>query len=160
MPRKLTVGARIDPEDKSAGKTALKTAVEIAASEKTAAAEKFPTDLKQAFALLATVNAEQVSTAEEWEEKQPRLKALKVHIHKLQQGLPLVETKSGDINHAHMTEVMGGMKLALRVKAYPEVAAVVAERDALKKANLEMAAVVAERDAEIVALKAQIPPKA
>ncbi len=141
MAAKQTVGARFEAEGKK--KSPLKTAVQIAAEEKSAAAEKFPTDLKAAFALLAEINAEPVDTQDEWDEKQPRLKALKAHIHQLQQGLPLLETKSGDVDHAHMIRVTNAMKLDATARAHPEVAAVIAERDALAK---ELAALKAPKE--------------
>ena len=122
-------------------KTPLKTASEIAVDvEKAAATEKFPAKLTDATALLRKTEATEVNSQEDWETLQPILIALRLHVHKLQQGLPVLESKSTDFNHVHMRNVMQDMQLKTIIRTNPLVKDLLAERDALKKENEKLKA--------------------
>lgn len=60
------------------------------------AAEKLPDNFKDALALLEKLNHEPVANREEWEAKQPKLRAVKKLVHKLQQGLPTIASSAND----------------------------------------------------------------
>ena len=131
---KITAGQQWESGDKLAKKP-LKSAAELAAVEKTATATdwKFPATLAEAFALLKEVSAAPVVSEDEWESAQPKLKALKLHVYKLQQGLPVVAAKSSDFNHSHMHGVMRELQLRQLVRTNPVIGDLMKENESLKK---------------------------
>lgn len=136
MAQKQTAGARFEPIDSKVGIEKPSPAVEeaVAKAEASAKKEKFPAGLKDAIALLAQINAEPVSNRDEWLAKQPRLRALKQHVHKLQQGLPVLETTGND--SAYSAESRAGLvrtKLEMLARTNPDVKSLLDERDRLAK---------------------------
>lgn len=126
--------------DKKSNPKKLKTAVEVAAIEAQAAVEKFPEGLKESFALLAEIKGEVVTNEDEGEARSARITALSKHIAAIQQGLPLVHSKSGDQNHQHFTSVISQMKLDRLTRTNPEVKELLAD----KKASETKLAAIAE----------------
>ena len=118
-------------------KSPLKTSVEIADMQKAAATTdwKFPSTLTEATAILKSVRETTVNSETEWEALQPKLTALKMHVFKLQQGLPVTETKSTDFDHRHMMGVMRDMQLKQLVRTNPLIKDLVDEVDKLRKAK-------------------------
>ena len=79
--------------------TPLKTSLEAAsapAKPAVAITEKFPADYKTAFGLLAEIQKIDPQNEVEAETKAARIKALMRHIAVVQQGLPVIPSKSSD----------------------------------------------------------------
>jgi hypothetical protein len=118
---KKTAGERWVPIDsKTATHAPLKTVEEIAAEkaavERAIAAETFP-DFTGSLELLRNLNDEEVATQEEWKARQPRLRALKAHIHKIQQGLPTIPTTADQQMAPILHRGNGPQHRAARIKA-------------------------------------------
>lgn len=131
-----TAGEKFEGIDsKVAAPKPLKTAAELAQETEEAKAETFPDNFKDSLALLQKLNAELVSTEEEWQAKQPLLNALKAHVFQVQQGLPPSPSKADD--HASVwvkrNEDVKRQKLEILGRSNPEVKELLAEHDALKK---------------------------
>ena len=138
---KKTAGQPWHGIDAEKPKSPLKTSVEIAEAQKAAekADWKFPAGLKGAGELLKTVRETPVNSEQEWEALQPKLTALKLHVNKLQQGLPLLPTKSTDFDHKHLMGVMREMQLKQLVRTNPLIKDLVDELAAAKLKILELA---------------------
>ena len=137
MARK-TAGERFEPDDPTIPVPAVKpkSAADLAAEEAAAVkAEKLPDNLKDAFALLHKLNAEPVSSREEWEAKQPRLRAIKKLCNKLQQGLPVCPPNANDYAAGWAQRLANEERQALEQLAVrmPAVRAMLDENDSLKK---------------------------
>jgi predicted nucleic acid-binding Zn-ribbon protein len=115
-------------------KTKLKSAVQIAEIAAEAEKETFPKDLKAAFALLEKVKSTVVSNEDEGDKREARILALSKHIAKIQQGLPVIATKSGDIDHFQRSKVLTAMKLDRLTRTNPEIKELVAKLDTIVKA--------------------------
>jgi hypothetical protein len=87
--------------------TPLKTKLEAAnaPAKPVAVTETFPADLKAAFALLNEIKGIEPKNEDEAEAKSARIKALMVHLAKIQQGLPVIPSKSSDHQPRHRSVV-------------------------------------------------------
>jgi hypothetical protein len=131
MAKNLKVGERLEQRSKPAP-AAEELAEQVA---QVASNEKFPSTFAESIALLAKVSAETVSSEEEWDAKQPMLRALKAHVFAIQQGLPIIST-----NEHVSVKVYGyrraGLqrtKLNLLAREHVEVKELLAHCDALEK---------------------------
>jgi hypothetical protein len=103
--------------------TPLKTKLEAAlvpAKPAVAITEAFPADLKLAFALLEEIKKIEPKNEVETENKAARISALMRHIHVIQQGLPVIPSKSTDHQSRHRS-VMRLHKLDRLAANSPEV---------------------------------------
>jgi hypothetical protein len=120
-PPKKTAAERWHPIDsKLATPAPLKTVAEIAAAKKEAGSEKFPATFKESLVLLQKLSTESVKGQKDWAEKQPRLEALKRHVHEIQQGLPVIPTTAnqqivGVLRDANAPELRRARMEALQV---------------------------------------------
>lgn len=129
MAAKLTAGERPQSRHKPAPPLAQVEAAALAV----AATEKFPDTFAEALKLLQARSRETVANEEEWDAKQPLLLALKAHVFKLQQGLPVVHTSANDLAECHVRRDAGMKELKLQAlgRSHREVAELLAERDTL-----------------------------
>lgn len=87
--------------------TPLKTKFEAAnaPAKPVAVTETFPADLKAAFALLNEIKGIVPKNDDESEAKAARIKNLMGHLSKIQQGLPVIPSKSTDHQPRHRSVV-------------------------------------------------------
>lgn len=111
-----------------------------AAAEKVSAAEKFPENFSDSLALYKQLSAEPVGSEDEWLEKQPRLAALKAHVAKIQQGLPVIPASSNDHASVHLFRQAGEQRTKLErlARSLPEVKALLEKCDVLEKQIAEL----------------------
>jgi len=129
MATKLTAGQR--PEKRSKPAPAPEELAEQVSE--VAAAEKFPDNFADSLKLLQELSAETVTSEEEWNDKQPRLLALKAHVFKIQQGLPVVH-ENEHVTQAVYLERRAGLqrtKLELLGRENTAVKELLAAYDAL-----------------------------
>ena len=133
MARKQNIGERFEREPGEAVADVAPSA--IAAAVETAKAESLPEGLKESYELLAKVSAEAVSNHAEWRLKQPRLEAIKAHIHKLGQGLPTIAPNANDHAAGWAQRLDRDNRMILKQLAYtnPAVRALLKENEDLKK---------------------------
>ena len=74
MAEKLTVGVKPESRKKPA------TDPKFLSEQEAVSSEKFPDNFADSLKLLKELSAEPVSSEEEWDSKQPKLKALKAHV--------------------------------------------------------------------------------
>ncbi len=84
--------------------------------------------------LLGQINSEPVSTHTEWLLKQPRLNAIKVHLFKLQQGLPVIHSTGNDPAYS-LAARMGEKRtrLLIMARSNPAIKELLNERDSLAR---------------------------
>lgn len=154
---KRTAGQRWEPDGGGKDKKPLKSAQDIAA-EAAQVTDKFPDKLPSAIEALNKLSATEVKSQEDWEALQPKLHALRLHVHKLQQGLPVLASSSGDFDHGHMRSVMQELQLKQLVRTNPLIKDLLEERDALLKAKAPEALTsrLAELEAALAAAEAKI----
>lgn len=126
--------------------TPLRTAEEISkdksemeTAQDEATKEKFPTTHKGCMALLETLSNEQVETRRQWELKQPRIKALRLHMFHITQGLPIVIPDATSLALAHQTRrpALREMLLKNLGRTNPAIKELIDQRNLLLASNVE-----------------------
>lgn len=102
--------------------------------------EKFPDSFNDALKLLQNLTDEPVKSAEEHERKKPRITALKAHVFRLQQGLPVVHSSGNDDAGVYFKRRAGleRTKLELLAREHVSVKELLAAHDTLAKENADL----------------------
>lgn len=107
--------------------------------------EKFPDSFKAALELQRRLNDANTGSVEQREARKPHLEALKQHIFRLQQGLPVVHLSGDDGAEVYQQRRAGLQRTKLELLSREQVAVkeLLEAYDALAKANEELLGQVA-----------------